>query len=172
MIVEDDDDEFAGAEVVLELEHAGHRRAGGVAGEDALLAGDPARHQRRVLVGDFLEMIDDVEVDVLREEVFADPLGDVRVDLVLVEHARLFVLLEHRSVRVDAPHLDLRVALFQIAPHPGHRPAGADADDEVIDLPLGLLPDFRPRLLVVRLRVRQVVVLVGLPRVRHFALEP
>ena len=52
------------------------------------------------------------------------------------------------------------------------RAAGADADHEVIDRAAGLLPDLGPGLLVVRLRVRRVVVLVGLPRVRRLALEP
>jgi hypothetical protein len=46
---------------------------------------------RGVLVGDLLEVIDDREVDVLRQEILADSFGDVRVDLVLVEQARFLV---------------------------------------------------------------------------------
>ena len=116
-------------------------------------------------------MIDDGEVDVLRQEVLADALGDVRIDLVLVEDAGLLVFLEHRSVRVDAPDLDLRIALLEVAPDARRRAAGAHADHEMRDAAVGLLPDFRPGLLVVRGRVRQVVVLIRLPGVRHLLLE-
>ena len=61
--------------------------------------------------------------------------------------------------------------LLQILRDAADRAAGADADHEVVDPAVGLLPDLRAGLLVVRLRVRQVVVLVGLPRVRRLALE-
>ena len=113
-----------------------------------------------------------LEIDVLRQEVLADPFGDVGIDLVLVEDAGLLVLLEHRPVSVDAPHLDLRVALLEVAADARNRPAGADADHQLRHRAVGLLPDLGTGLLVVRLRVRQVVVLVRFPRVRHFALEP
>ena len=108
VVVEDDDDDIVGREVILQLQQAGHRRARGVAREDALLARDPPRHDRGVAVGHLLEVIDDAEVDVLRQEIFADALGAVRVDLAFVEDARLLVFLEHRPVGVDAPHLDRR----------------------------------------------------------------
>ena len=65
-----------------------------------------------VAVRHLLEVIDQAEVDVLRQEVLADALGDVRIDLVLVEDAGLFVLLEDRTVGVDAPRLDRRLALL------------------------------------------------------------
>jgi hypothetical protein len=105
------------------------------------------------------------------QEVLADALRDVRVDLVLVEDARLLVLLEDRAVGVDAPDLDGRVALLEVAAGAADRAAGADADHEVRDAAVGLLPDLGAGLLVVRRGVRQVVVLVRLPRVRHLALE-
>ena len=117
-------------------------------------------------------MIDDVEIHVLREKVLTDPFGDVRVDLVFVEDARFFVLLEHRSVRIDAPHLDFRVALLEIAADAGRRPAGPHSHDELGDASAGLLPDLGAGLLVVRLQVRQVVVLIRFPRIGHFALQP
>src|SRR6185436_8685849 len=100
-----------------------------------------------------------------------DAFGDVRIDFVLVEHAGLFVLLEHRSVGVDAQRLDGRVLLFQIPGDAADRATGTDADDEVRDPAGGLLPDLRPGRLVVRLRVGQVVVLVRFPRVRRLAFE-
>src|SRR5205823_7429387 len=121
------------------------------------LARDAARHHRRVLVGHFFEMIDDAEVDVLRQEVLADALRDIGIDLVFVEDAGLFVLLEDRSVGINSPDLYLWIFLFEISADAGGRSASPDADDEVSDPAVGLLPDLGTRLLVVRLRVREVV---------------
>ena len=112
------------------------------------------------------------KVDVLRQEVLADALGDVRVDLVLVEDAGLLVLLEHRAVGVDAPHLDLAgYCSLRYRPTPLIVPPVPTPTTRCVTRPVGLLPDLRTGLLVVRRRVREVVVLVGLPRVRHFLLE-
>ena len=157
MVVENHHDHVIVREPVLELQQTGHGRARRIPGEDALLTRDAAGHHGRILVGDLLEVIDDAEIHVLREEVLADALGDVGVDLVLVEDARLLVLLEHRPVGVDAPDLDLRVALLQEAADPGNGAAGSDAHDELRDAPVRLVPDFRSCLLVVRLQVREVV---------------
>ena len=156
---------------IRKLQQPGQRRAGGVPGEDPLFAGDAAGHDRRVAVGHLLEIIDDREVDVLRQEVLADAFGDVRVDLVLVEDPRLLVLLEHRPVSVDAPYLHRRLLLLEESAHAADGPAGADADHEVIDPAVGLIPDFGAGLLVMGHRVRRVVVLVRLPAVRCLALE-
>ena len=117
-------------------------------------------------------MIDDVEIDVLRQEVLADAFGDVRVDLVLVEDAGLLVLLEDRPVGVDAPHFDLWIALLEKPSDSGNRSARADAHDEVRDAAVGLIPDFRRRLLVMRPGVRQVVVLIRFPGIRNLLLQP
>ncbi len=110
VVVEDHDHGLALLEAIGQLDQSGHRRARRVAGEDAFLARDAAGHDRRVAVGDLLEVIDQAEVDVLRQEVLADAFGDVRIDLVLVEDAGLLVFLEDRSVGVDAPRLDRRLA--------------------------------------------------------------
>ena len=94
------------------------------------------------------------------------------IDLVLVEDAGLLVLLEHRAVGVDAPDLDAGFLLLQVLADAADRAAGADADHQMIDPAVGLVPDLGPGLLVVGLGVRRVVVLVGLPAVRRLALEP
>ena len=60
---------------------------------------------------------------------------------------------------------------FRYRPTPEIGAAGADADDQMRDRAVGLLPDLRAGLLVVRLRVRQVVVLIRLPGVGDFLLE-
>jgi DNA-directed RNA polymerase subunit beta len=98
---------------VRQLQQAGHCRARGITREDAFLARDAPRHHGGVLVGDLLEVIDDREVHILGQEILPDPLCDVWVDLVLVEDARLFVFLEHRAVRIDAPQLDGRILFFE-----------------------------------------------------------
>ncbi len=116
-----------------QLNQPGHRGASRVAGEDAFLARDAARHDGRVLVGDLLEVVDDAEVHVFWQEILADTLGDVRVDLVLVEDARCLVFLEDRAVRVDAPDLDRGIPLFQKPSGAADRAAGADAADQVRD---------------------------------------
>ena len=64
------------------------------------------------------------------------------------------------------------IALLQVARGAGNGAAGADADDQLCDGAVGLLPDLRAGLLVVRLRIGRVVVLVRLPRVRHFLDQP
>ena len=171
MVVKDHDDNIVFPEVIFELQEARHRGAGRVAGKDPLFASDPPRHDRRVLVGHLFEVIDDIEIDVPGEEILANPFGDVGIDLVLVEDARLFVFLEHRAVGIDAPHFDFRVPLLQVPAHPGDRAARPDADDEVRHLPVGLIPDFGTGLLVVGCGVREVVVLIRLPGVRHLLLE-
>ena len=116
-------------------------------------------------------MIDDREVHVARQEVLADALGHVRVDLVLVEDPRLLVLLEDGPVGIDAPHLERGVLLLQEPAHAADRAAGADADHEMRDGAVGLIPDLGSRLLVVRLRIRRVAVLVGLPRTRDLTRQ-
>jgi hypothetical protein len=73
---------------------------------------------------------------------------------------------EDRPFRVGADDLDVRVALLQVAAHPGDRAARPHAGDEHVDAAARLLPELGPRGHVVRLRVRLVVVLVGLERPR------
>src|SRR5262245_23777392 len=108
-------------------------------------------------------MVYHLEIDVLRQDVLADSFGDVRVDLVLVEDSGFLVLLEDRAVGVDTPDLDARVPLLEVTADAADRPAGAYPDDQVRHSTLRLLPDLGAGLLVMRLRVRQVVVLIGLP---------
>ena len=172
VVVEDHDDHVVACEAVGKLQQPGHRRAGRVPREDPLLASQAARHDRGVLVGDLLEVIDDAEVDVLGQEVLADPFGDVGVDLVLVEDAGLLVLLEDGPVCVDPPHANRRVALLEVASDAAGGAAGPDAHHELRHPAVGLLPDLRRRPFVMGRGIREVVVLVGLPGVGDLVLEP
>src|SRR5262249_48709524 len=124
-----------------------------------------------VLVRHLFEMVDDVEIHVAGEEVLAYPLRDVGVDLVLIEDASLLVLLEHRPIGIDPPDPNARILLLQIPSYAADGAAGAHTADQVGDAAVGLLPDLGAGLLVVRRRIGQVVVLIGLPGVWNLALE-
>ena len=76
-----------------------------------------------------------------------------------------------RAHGVGADDLDGRVLLLQVASRSGDRAAGADADDEVRELAVGLAPQLRPGRLVVGLRVGRVRVLVGLEGAGDLARE-
>jgi hypothetical protein len=60
------------------VERRDQRRPARLAGEDPLLARDPARHRERVAVRDADPAIDRRRVVRAREEVLADALGQVR----------------------------------------------------------------------------------------------
>ena len=169
VVVEDHHHRLPGFEPVLQLEKAGDGRPRGVPREDALLPDDLAGVDSGVAVGHLLEMINDREVHVFGKEVLADAFRDIRIDLVLVEDALFLVLLEDGTVRVNAPALHLWLLLFEVFARAADRAAGAHADHEVVDLSFGLFPDLRAGRFVVGLRVREVVVLVGLPAVRGFS---
>ena len=64
------------------------------------------------------------------------------------------------STRVDAEHLHVGALLLEESSGPGDRAAGAEAGDEMGDLPRRLAPDLRARRAVVGLGIRRVLVLV------------
>src|SRR5690606_22358634 len=160
------------AEPGAQLQQAGHGGTRRIAGKDPFLTGEFARHQRRIFVGYFLEVIDDVEIYVLGEEIFADTFGDVRIDLVLIENAGLLVFFENRPIRIDTPHHDVWILLFEVPAGPADGAPRAYTRNQVGDFPFGLFPYFRPGLFVMRLGVGKVVILVGFPRIGNFAFQP
>ena len=141
------------------------REAARAAGEDALELGQPARGQERVAVGHRDPAVDHRGVERLGPEVLADALDQVRADVLGPAGV-------DRPLGVGADHDEVGVALAQVAGGAGDRAAGADAGDEVGDLPGGLLPDLGSGRLVVGLRVGLVEVLVGLERARDLGGEP
>src|SRR5262249_33196774 len=147
-------------EMLFQLKQAGHCPAGGVSGEDTLFARQAARHDRRILVRHLLELIDHVEIDVLRQEILTDALGNVGIDLVLVEDAGLLELLEHRAVGVDAPHFNARVPLFEIPPDAADGSARSDADHKMRYASFRLLPYLRTGLLIMRFGIGEIVILI------------
>ena len=69
---------------------------------------------------------------------------------------------EDRALGVCSDDEQVRPALLQIATRARYRAAGADRDDDRVELATRLLPDLGARRLVVGLRVPRVRVLVGL----------
>ena len=156
----------SGGEPLGDLDRAPQRRARGAAGEDALLAREPPRHQERVAVGDPDPLVDDLQVDRVGPRVLADPLDEVRMELGLVLGG------VDRPLGIDADDLHLGLLLVEPAADAGDRPARADGDDDRVELAAGLLPDLGRGDVVVRLRVRHVRVLVGLEAARDLLGEP
>ena len=163
---------FTFAKPVLQLQHACDRGTRRVSDPDTLLPDDLPGKDRGIPVSDLLEVVDNREVHVLRQKIFADTFRHVGIDFVLVELAGLLVFLENGTVGIDTPYLYVWVFLLQVAAGTGDRTASANADDQVIYLALRLLPELGARTFVVSLRVAQIVVLVGFPGVRRFLFQP
>lgn len=57
-------------------------------------------------------MINNIEIYVGRQDIFADTFCDVRVDLIFIEDARFFVFLKDRAISIYTPNLNIRIFLF------------------------------------------------------------
>jgi hypothetical protein len=79
---------------------------------------------------------------------------------------------EDRPLRIRADHEEVGLFLPEVARGAGDRAAGADGDDEGVDLAIRLLQSSGPVVLVVRLGVGGVGILVGLERARDLLCEP
>src|SRR3954471_15972901 len=143
--IADDRDHYGVLEFARNAQCHVHGAAGRDAGEDAFLAGEPARHLLGFPLAHRLDAIDTGAVVDLRQ-VGLRPLADAR-DL-------------GAFLRLAAYDLDLRVLLLEETRAAHDRAGGAHAGDEMGDLPLGVAPDFRPGGLVMRERVVRVRELV------------
>ena len=97
------------------------------------------------LVRDLFEVVDQTEIDVGRQDVLANAFCDVGVDFVFVEFTRLVVFLEHGTVRIDAPNLNVGILLLEVFGRAADGASRADSDHEVRDFAFRLLPNFWPR---------------------------
>ena len=114
VVVEQHDSEVRGLQLVLELAQPLKSRPAAVAEKEALLAGEFPGGEGSVLVGDLLEFVDDVKVHIGRQDVLADALGDVGVDLIVIELPCLVVLLEDRAIGINTPYLNVGIFFFEI----------------------------------------------------------
>ncbi len=160
---EQHDDQAGGVELRRDPQRPRNRQPAGPAHQQALLPGQPAGHQERLLVADRLDPVHHRLVVGLRPEVLADALDQVRP----AGAAGV-----NRALRVGADDLHRRVALLEVAPGATDGAAGADAGDEVRDPAVGLPPDLRPGRLVVRPGVVLVAVLVRAPAARDLRRQP
>ena len=73
-------------------------------------------------------LVDDLRVHRLRPRVLADALDEIRMEVVVALRR------VHRAFRVGADDQHLRLALLEVAPDAADRAAGADGDDDRVDL--------------------------------------
>ena len=85
--------------------------------------------------------------------------------------ARLSAREHRRSVRLHGDQFDLRLFAAEIAAHTCQCTARTDAGDKVIDLTVGILPDFGTRGLLMRRRIRGIHELSGNKAVRNLLCE-
>ncbi len=171
MVVEQHDGEVSWLQLVFELAQSLKGGTTAVTEEKAFLFSQLTGGDSAILVGDLLKLVNEVEVDVGRQDVLANALGDVRVDLLLVELSGLVVLLEDRAIGVHPPDLDVRILFFQVFRRSTDGSSRPYTRAKMGDHPAGLLPNLRAGGLVVRLAVRQVVVLVAPHAVRDLLVE-
>ncbi len=76
-----------------------------------------------------------------------------------------------RTVGIDADNFYVGIFFFQEFSHAADGSARADAANEVRDLALAVLPNFRTCGAVVRFGVHRIVVLVRIVRIGNFARE-
>ena len=145
------------------VERRHDRRAARLAGQDALLARDPAGHRERVAVGDAHPAVDRGRVEGAREEVLADALGQVGSGGVARQDGAL-------GVGADDP--DGGVLGAQVVDRAADRAARPDAGHEVGHAAVRLAPDLGSRRALVGQGVLHVPVLVGLEGARDVAREP
>jgi hypothetical protein len=77
-----------------------------------------------------------------------------------------------RALRVGADDLDLCVPFLEVAARSSDRAAGPDAEHEMCDLSVGLLPDLGPGRVVVSLGIHRVVVLIRQEAAGRLLREP
>src|SRR3546814_1418518 len=117
---------------------SGHHCTGGVTYKSPFLQTQFAVHQSVVLVGYLFEIIDHIKINALRKKIFSDPFGNVRIDLILVENAGFFVLLEYRSITIDAPDPNFRVLFFQETADAANGASGPYSGNEMGNFAIGL----------------------------------
>ena len=155
---DEDDDDLVGLRAPRRLERRVERRAGRAARQNSLLAGEPSGQVERLVVVHRDDLVDHREIERPRKEVLPDPLDFIGLrsdDLLRIE-----ILLEDRADRIGPDDLDLRILLLQEARRAADRAAGAEARDEVVDLPAGLAPDLGARAAVVGVGVGRIEILI------------
>ena len=113
VVKEDDGDGIVGQQV-LELAQTLKGGTARVSQQQALAACEFACCHGAIAVGDLFKSVDEAKVDVFWQNVFANALGDVAVNLLRVKLAGLMVFFEHGTVGVDAPNLDVGVLFFEV----------------------------------------------------------
>ena len=98
------------------------------------------------------DLVIDLRVEHSRHKAGTDALDWVRPLLPARQH--------RRGIRLDGHHLERRLARLDHLAHAGDRAAGADAGNQVVDLAVGVAPDFLGRGAAVDLGVGRVLELL------------
>ncbi len=146
-----------------QIQRGDHRGPARLAGEDPLLAGDPAGHRECVTIRHPNPAIHRRGVERAGEEILADALGEVRAGGVAGQH---------RALGIGADHDEVGLLRAEEVHRSRDRAARADACDEVRQATIGLLPDLGSRRPLVGARVLHVPVLVRLEGPGDVPREP
>src|SRR6185312_7938153 len=166
VVVEDDHDEIALFQQVLQLHEALDSSPRAVSAKQALFARDATRHEGGILVGHLFEDVDDAHVIVLRYEILPDALRYIRVHFIHIDLAGPEIFGQQRPIRVHGPDLDGGILFLEVHGCSGDGAAGTRGDNQVRHFAVGLLPDLGPRSFIVREPVGEVIVLIGVKGVR------
>ncbi|MCG3121101.1 MAG: hypothetical protein ALAOOOJD_04055 [bacterium] len=158
--------DFVGRQLARDFQGDIRGAAGGAADEQAFLAGETARHQKRFLVTDGINFVDIFPVQRAGNDFLADTLDFIRLSVQQIFCIEM--LAQGRAGRIGADHFDGRIFFFEILRRAGNRAAGADAADKIIELAFGLFPNFRAGGAIMRRGVFGIVILIGENRIRGF----
>src|SRR6185312_10132576 len=160
VVVEDDHDEIALFQQVLQLHEALDSSPRAVSAKQALFARDATRHEGGILVGHLFEDVDDAHVIVLRYEILPDALRYIRVHFIHIDLAGPEIFGQQRPILVHGPDLDGGILFLEVHGCSGDGAAGTRGDNQVRHFAVGLLPDLGPRSFIVREPVGEVIVLI------------
>ena len=108
--------------------------------KDSLVSANALSHRKSVFIADWDDFIINALIQYRRDKTCANPLNFVRTCNASGKNGR-------RS-RFYSNDFDIGVLSFQIFADTGNRAAGADTGNEKIDCTIGILPDFRPVVLL------------------------
>ena len=117
VVKEDDGDGIVGQQV-LELAQTLKGGTARIPQQQALAARKFSCGHGAIAICDLFESVNEAKVDVFWQNVFANALCDVAVNLLRVKFAGLVVFFKYGTVGVDAPNLNVGVLFFEVLGDP------------------------------------------------------
>ena len=125
------------------------------------MLGKLSGRQGAVLVRDLFKFVDEVKINICGQDILANALSDIGIDLLFVELPRFMVLLEDGTIGVNPPNLDVRILLLEVLGRATDGTTGAHTRAKVGDHAPGLLPNLWTSGVVMGLTVGEIVILVA-----------